>query len=215
MRIYKQADKKRDEGIPNGETLALYIKSLKLYLKDNPRMDAGLADLISKLPSDRQVRQDFSKQECKLIYETLEYVWPKISGSPIVSEKEVISAPESLSGSYIMLKNGLMLKGVNSYDIIKSNGLMICSLLGISGLAFHEYLARKPNDIIGLILKHGAMRLYIDNDKKMFVQCSEDTYADWGRKKIQKLDFPKGKIVRIVDFKVPYCGWSNGVLLRL
>jgi len=214
MRIYKQADKKKDERIPDGETLALYIKSLKLYLSDNPRMDSGLADLISKLPSDRQVRQNFSKQECKLIYQTLEYVWSKITGSPIVSEKEVIKAPETLSGSYIMLRNGLLLSGINTYDIIRQNIGMIGSLLGISGMTLQEYLARKPEEIIRLVIKNGALRLFISQDKCFYAQCSSDTYGEWARDKIRKLDF-KNKIVKIIDLNSVFKGWASGIVVRL
>ena len=213
MRIYKQADKK-SQRIPDGETLALYVGSLKLYLSDNPDIDSGTADLIEKLPAPREIRQNFSKQECKIIYETVEYLWTKITKNPIVSEKEIIKAPESLQGSYWMMSGGILLKNVNHYTCIKQNGLMICSLLGISGMAFQEYLSRKPNDIIALVLKYGGIRLFISKDKKLYAQMSQETYRDWGLTKLRKLDFPT-KIVRIIDFKVPYEGWKNGVLVRI
>ena len=63
MKIYKTADKKIEERMPSGESLALYTQTLKMYLKDNPDLDILYANLIKKLPSPRQIKQDFSKQE--------------------------------------------------------------------------------------------------------------------------------------------------------
>lgn len=214
MRIYKQADTKLDKRLPDGETLALYVRSLKLYLKDNPQLDDGLADLIKRLPSDREVRQNFSKQECKIIYETLEYLWQKITGSKIISEKEIIKAPETLFGSYWMLSNGILLHGVNHYTIIKQNELMIGSLLGVGGMTMQEYLCSRPNKLIGFIIKCGGIRMFVTKKKELYTQMSPKTYAKWGKNKIRNFDFPL-KIVKVIDFKVPYEGWSSGIALKL
>jgi hypothetical protein len=112
----KIADNKK---IPDADALSLYAQTLKTYLHDNPDINEEWKDLINKLPAPRKIKQDLSHEECKILYETLEYLWEKITKNRIIPESEVISAPESLSGNYLMLKNGILLKGINSYDIIK------------------------------------------------------------------------------------------------
>ena len=207
----KIADNKK---IPDADALSLYTQTLKTYLHDNPDINEEWRDLINKLPAPRKIKQDLSHEECKILYETLEYLWEKITKNRIIPEQEVISAPESLSGNYLMLKNGILLKGINSYDIVKRNGSLICSLLDISGMVLQEYLSGDPNQLIRLILKHGALRLFITSDKRFFSQCSPETYGKWAKKKIQKLDFKK-RVVKLVDFKREYNGWKSGLTIIL
>jgi hypothetical protein len=207
----KIADNKK---IPDADALSLYAQTLKTYLHDNPDINEEWKDLINKLPAPRKIKQDLSHEECKILYETLEYLWEKITKNRIIPESEVISAPESLSGNYLMLKNGILLKGINSYDIIKRNSSLICSLLDISGMVLQEYLSGDPNQLIRLILKHGALRLFITSDKRFFSQCSPETYGKWAKKKIQKLDFKK-RVVKLVDFKREYNGWKSGLVIIL
>ena len=216
MKIYKTADKKLEERLPDGEALALYTHTLKMYLKDNPALDDTYANLIEKLPSPRQIRQDFSLNECKMLYETLEFLWEKITKTRLVPEKEIIKAPETLTGSYWMLSNGILLGGSlnNHYTIIKQNNLLICTLLDISGMVMQEFLHSPPDKLIEFILKNGGMRLYISPSKKLFAQCSPETYGQWGRAKIKKLDFDF-KAIKVIDFKTKYCGWKSGILIKL
>jgi hypothetical protein len=212
--IYKISDNKIEDKLPDNESISLYVQSLKQYLKDNPNICVEWKDLIEKMPSARKVRQDLSFQECKILYETLEYLWEKITKEKIISEKEIIRAPESLSGNYWMINNGILLQGINSYDIIKRNANLFCSLLNIGGMTMQEYLSRKPNDLIKFIIQNGALRLFITKDKRFYSQCSPEIYGKWARDKIRKLDFKK-KIVKLIDLNTEYNGWNSGITIIL
>jgi hypothetical protein len=212
-KITKMADK-IDDRLPNGEQMSLYVLTLKQYLKDNPNISEEWKELISKLPSPRQVRQDFSMQELKLLYETVEYLWEKITGQKIIEDKEIIRAPESLSGNYLMIANGILLKGINTNDIIRRNQSLLCSLLDISGMTMMEYLSKRPNDLVKFIIKNGALRLFITKDKRFYAQCSSETYGEWAGKKIRKLDFKK-KVVKLIDLRANYSGWKSGIVIIL
>jgi hypothetical protein len=212
-KIIKTANK-TDEKMPDGDSMALYVQTLKQYLRDNPDIPEEYIALISNLPAARKVRQDFSLQECKVLYQTLEYLWERITKQRIIPEKEIFTAPESLSGNYWMLANGILLSGINHYTIAKHNSQMICSLLDIGGMTFQEYLGRKPNDLIKFIIKNGALRLFITKDKRLYCQCSPETYAKWARNKIRKLDFKK-KVVKVIDSRVDFKGWTTGIPILL
>lgn len=214
IKIYKTADKKEDKKMPDGEAMELYIKTLKTYLKDNNQLDEKYADLIRKLPSGRKVRQEFSKQEIKVLYETIEYLWEKITGERIIPEKEIVRAPETLFGNYWMLNNGLLLKGLNHYSIVKQNPILFSSLLGIGGMTLQEYLASPPNKLIAFIIKNGGLRLFITKDKRLYAQMSPEIYGAWGKNKINKLDF-KLKVVKVIDLSYPYDGWKSGIVIKL
>lgn len=212
-KITKMADK-IDEKLPSGEQMSLYVLTLKQYLKDNPNISEEWKDLIRQLPSPRQVRQDFSMQEIKLLYETVEYLWKKITGTKIIEDKEIIRAPESLSGNYWLLNKGILLKGINHYSIAKQNSQLICSLLDVSGMTFQEYLGSQPNKLIYFIIKNGGIRLFVTKDKRLYAQMSANTYGKWGRDKIKKLDF-KLKAIKLIDLKAPFSGWSTGITVKL
>lgn len=211
--IIKTADK-IDEKLPNGEQMALYTLTLKEYLKDNKDIPEEWKNLIEKLPAPRQIRQDFSIQELRLLYETLEFLWTRITKQKIISDEEIIKAPESLSGNYIMLNNGILLEGINTYDIIKKNSSLISSLLNIGGITMQEYLSGKPSNLIHLVIKNGGIRIFIAKDKRMYCQMTPDTYSKWGRDKIRKLDF-KFKAVKLIDLRASYSGWKDGLTVKL
>ena len=97
MKINKIAN--REDKMPNGEEMALYVQTLKRYIIDNPNVDEELIELINKVPSPRKIRQDFSFQEIKILYETVEYLWKKITGGAIIPDKEIIKSPETLKGN--------------------------------------------------------------------------------------------------------------------
>ena len=214
MKILKIADKKIDERLPDNEALAIYCQTLKMYLKDNPDIDDKYADLIKKLPSPRQIRQDLSIQECKVLYETLEYLWERITKQKIIPDKVIHTAPETLEGCYWMMANGILLHGLNHYSIVKQNNTLFCTILGISGMTMFEYLNSPPDQLIRFIIKNGAMRLLINKNKKLYTQCTPATYGLWAKEKIQKLDF-QFKAMKVIDLKTPYEGWKSGILIKL
>lgn len=205
---------------PTADTLSLCVLTLKVYLednkdnKDNKDIPEDYRMLIEKLPPPRQIRQDFSIKECEVLYETVEYLWGKITGQKIISEETIRKAPEKMCGNYLLLANGILLKGLNTQDIIRKNSSLICSLLDISGLALQEYLSGNPEKLVWFIIKSGAVRLFITKDKRFYGQTSPLTYGKWARKKIQKYDFPK-KVVKILDLNAPYEGWKSGIVVIL
>ncbi len=212
MKIKKIANK--EDRMPDGEQMALYVQTLKQYIKDNPNVNEEWIELICKMPSPRKIRQDFSLSEIKMLYETVEYLWKKITGSPIISDEEIIKAPETLMGNYWLISNGILLHGINHYDIIKRNSQLICSILDISGMTLQEYLGSRPNKLIHFIIKNGGVRLFITKDKRLYSQMSPKTYGEFGRNKIRKLDF-KNKIAKIIDLKAKYDGWTSGITIKL
>ena len=209
-RIYKMA--KKDP--LSVDASAQYVDALKLFAKEHPDLNKKYADLIYGLPSSRKIKLDFSNEECIVLYETLEYLWKKITGESIIQETEVISSPETLFGNYWLIKNGILLKGVNHFSIIKQNTNVFCSLLNLNGMVLQEYLANKPNKVIEFILNNGGVRLFVNKDKKLFAQMSSKTYGKWGKAKIKKYDF-KLKAVKVIDFKRPYTGWKSGITIKL
>lgn len=198
----------------DGEALALQVKVLKMHLKDNPKLDKSLADLIMRMPSPRQIRQDFSAKECDVLYETVAYLWKKMTGKNLVPEKDIQKAPETLQGNYWILPKGILLHGVNHYSIAKHNENLICSLLDIGGWTFQEYLSECPNRLIWLLIKHGGVRMFISKDRRLYTQMSSEAYSKFGKSKVKKYDF-KYKIAKIIDLRAPYNGWKSGIPIKM
>ena len=211
--IYKIAANIKEEEVPDAETLATYIEAINLCRKDNTLSNESIK-IIDSLPTPRQIRMDFSNQECVILFETIKYIWRKLTGKDIVEENKIQKAKGTLMGNYWMLKNGVLLNGINHYTMIKNNANLFSSLLHINGLVLQQKLAIHPFNAIELVLRHGGIRMFINNDRKMYVQMSEDTYAKWGKSKIQKYDF-KDRIVRIVSFKKLFNGWKSGLAVKL
>jgi len=212
-KIYRIAQNMRIE-VPNAEVLATYVESLKMYLEDKPDLKEKLSELIKNLPTPSKIKKDFSYEECKILYETVGYLWKKITGNDIIEESHTQEAPETLLGNYWMIENGLLLHGVNHFTIIKQNASILSSLLNVNGFALQQYLVSRPNKLIRFILENGGIRVFINKSKEAYFQMSEDTYAEWGRSKVKGLDFHK-KIVKVIDFRVPYKGWKSGVAVKL
>lgn len=215
-KIYKIAKNVKEiKEAVSAELLATYIESLHAFKRDNPKLKDKFVDLIENLPSSQKVVKDMSNEEIKILYETVSYVWTKITGKDIIEETHITTAPESLSGVYWMIKNGVLLHGNNHYTIVKQNSQLFQSLLNLNGFALEQYLCSHPNKLINYIIKNGAIRIMADkNRSQIFFQLSEATYAKWGKDKIKKYDF-RDKIVKIIDPKTEYKGWNSGVSIRL
>jgi hypothetical protein len=210
-RIYKVA---KEEKFLDADASAQYIEALNLYAKEHPSLDKKYLLLIEDLPSPRKIRQDFSIEECKILFETIDYLWKKITGENIIQDKEIEKAPETLFGNYWLIKNGILLKGVNHYSIIKNNANLFCTLLNLNGMTLQEYLSNRPHKVIEFILNNGGIRMFVNKDRKLYAQMSSNTYGKWGKNKIKKYDF-KLKAVKIIDFKRPYDGWKSGITIKL
>ena len=212
-KIYKIAQNTAKE-VPKPEVIATYVESLKMYQKDNPKLDKEYIRLIEKLPAPQQIKREFSTEECKILYETVGYLWRKITGQDIITEINTKHGPETLLGNYWMIKNGVLLQGVNHFSVVKQNASLFSTLLNLNGFALQQYLSSPPQKLIRYIIENGGMRIFVDKGLNAYFQMSEETYAKWGRAKVKGLDFKK-KIVKIIDFKVPYKGWKNGISIRL
>jgi len=211
---YNSTDTIKDEDIPKADALATYVESLQIYLKENPSLKKKYIQLIENLPSPRKIELDFSFEECKILFDTVSYLWRKITKQDLITETKIKHAPESFLGNYWLVKNGILLQGLNHYGIIKQNANLICSLLNINGLALQHYLCGQPSELIDFIIRNGGVRMFVRKDKKAFFQMSEETYAKWGKHKIKKFDFT-AKIVKVIDSKLKYTGWQNGISILL
>lgn len=211
--MIKQSEIIQSEDIPSAETIATYVHSLKMF-QENNKLDPETNKLISNLPTPRKINRDFSEEECKILFETVSYLWKEITGHSIIKDVNMEEATEGLYGCYWMFKNGVMLSGLNHFSIIKQNVDMFCTLLKLSPFAVHQYIASNPNKLIYYVLINGGLRIMIDKKNIGWFQLSEKTYSSWARKKIKKLDL-KEKIVKIIDRKTDYKGWKSGIIIKL
>ena len=200
--------------VPDEETLAYLIEALKTTLKDNPLMDKDLAKHINDLPTPLKFKRDLSRSEQELIFETIEYLWKKMTGESFLDQQDKVPAAKPLLGSYWMIKNGVMLKGTNHYEIIKKNTTIICPLLKINGFTLQYYLSVNSNKLLKFIILNGGLRIFINKGRQGFFQISEDAYAEWGRSKIKKFDL-KEKTVKVIDPRAPFNNWETGISIKL
>jgi len=204
----------KDTEIPNADTLATLVESIQLVKKRSPNLDPQLSGLIDNLPSPRQIKREFSVEECNVLYETVGYLWKELTGQDYISQQSKRPAPETLQGNYWMMNDGLLLHGVNHFSIIKQNSSLFATLLNINPMVMQEYLSAPPNKLIGLVIRAGGIRIFISKEKKFFAQMTSETYGKWGRDKVRKYDF-ENKIVRIIDTKVPFKSWKSGIPIKL
>lgn len=199
---------------PSVEDIAAYAESLKLCLEDGSIKDEELKKLVKNLPSPVNISKRLSLEEVKILFQTIGYVWKKLTGRSLIEDSKVEAKKETLCGNYWIIKKGIILEGTNHYSIIKQNLELFRSLLGISGFAMHEKLSLEPNAIIKLVLDHGGVRLFVSEDRRMYCQMTDTTYSEWAKNKIRKYDFNK-KIVKVMDRSVPYKGWRSGLTVIL
>ena len=211
-RIYKIA--REEVEVPDAQTLALYTETLKSYIRDIPDLSEEIVEIVKSLPAPKKIRHDFSIKECEILFESIAYVWKKITGQKLIQEQEIINPPETLFGNYWLINNGILLHGVNHYGIIKQNASLLCALLKINGFALQEYLGSRPNDLIKFIIDNGGVRMFVNKNKKLYAQMSPETYGKWGRAKVKKYDF-KLKAVKVIDLRAPYKGWKSGITIKL
>ena len=219
MRIYaiekmKRTAKNRDDrALPDADTLAAYVESLKLHAKES-KLPLKLNNAIDALPSPSKIKRDLSEQESKILYETVGWAWHQITGKNIEDEIKVQKAPERLMGNYWMLKNGMLMEGINHFTIIKQNMTLFAVILGIDPFVLEAESCSNPDKMIQTAIANGAVRVFINKNKDAYFQMTDSTYGDWARNRIKKLDFTN-KTIKIVDLKQPYCGWESGIVVRI
>ena len=201
------------EDITN-EEVASYLEAINVHIKFGDIKDKEFIEIAKSLPSPRKIRRNLSQHEAIVVFETVRWLWKEISGKDINDTFNFKPARETLMGNYWMIKNGLLLSGINHYGIVKRNLSLFAENLDINPFSIHEKLAGKPSQLIKLIIDYGGMRIFVDSNKNAFFQINEKAYANWGRAKIKNLDFKK-KIVKIIDPHYKYDGWKTGITIKL
>jgi len=212
--MQKESQNVKEKDYPSVNDIASYVESINLYLAEGQIQDEEIKKLISNLPSPQNIRKRLSEEEVRILFQTVGYIWKKITGHDIIEDSKIEAKPDILCGNYWMIQKGILLNGTNHFSIIKQNIDLFRSLLGINAFVIHEKIGSEPNALIKLILDHGGMRLFISKDKRFYAQMTDETYGKWGRDKIKKYDFPK-RIVKILDKTSPYKGWKSGITVIL
>lgn len=208
-RIVKTAKK-----IPEAEDLASYTQALKLYLKNDKVKDVKIQKLIQNLPYPDSIENNFSEEECKLVFESIAYAWKNLTNKDLLEESKIEKSKKGMEGNYWMLNNGILLEGPNHFTIVKQNLNLFATLLDISPFLLHEKISSPPEELIKTILDNGGMRIFVKKDKTAWFQLSDKTYSKWGRNKIKKLNVNK-KMVKVIERGNPYKGWKSGILVKL
>jgi len=208
VRIVK-ADKKE---APDAEQIAACADALALYRSDHHQaMDKDLAKMIGNLPSRYRILREQDPVSLGILFDTIAYIWRKVTGKDV---RDLVEAPASksseLDGCYWLLPGGLMIGGLNHFAAAKRHRGVICALLGIDRFDFERCMARKPDEVIGLIVSKGGVRVLVKrSDSSVFMQATESSWPV-AKRKISKLPH-KVRTVKIVDLSVPYAGWSSGI----
>ena len=166
MKITKKAHVD-EKDIPDPKSLAAYVKILKLYLKEN-ELAPNIKRLIKGLPSPRVIKTSLSWEECKIIFETINYLWKEILGKDILKEQCIEEAGQEYLGNYWIFKNGVILNGENHFTAIKRDSSLITTILGLNGISLQYYLSTNPDKLIRYILKNGGVRMFVNKDNKGF-----------------------------------------------
>lgn len=212
MKIKKTAASK--DYVPDANTLATLVESLKISLKDNEDIPEEEGYLINNLPAPRAIRASLSNSEIAIVFKTVNYLWKKLTGQEFTDTLDVKEHKQSLLGNYWLLRNGVLIEGINHLNAIKDNSIFIITLLGINGMTLQHYLHQDPNKLISFIIMSGGVRMMVTSENKAYFQMSEETYAKWGKRKVKGFDF-KSKTVRIIDSKVEFKGWESGIAIKL
>ena len=205
--------KVKEEDYPSVEEIATYTESLKLYLFEGKVKGEELRKMIDNLPDPSIIRKRISNEEAKIIFQTIGYVWKKVTGRSIIEDSKIEKKPETLLGNYWLINKGILLGGVNHYSIIKNNLDLFRILLGIHAFTLHEKLSSSPEELIKMVLDHGGIRIFVSKDRRFFAQLTGPTYGKWGSRKIRKYDF-SNKVVKVIDSNAPYNGWKSGITIK-
>jgi hypothetical protein len=214
INFIKKSQHIKQSDYPSINDISAYVESLKLYLLQGQVKDEQLIQLIKNLPDPSVIRARLSKEESKILFHTIGFIWKEITGRNIIEDSKIVSKKESLCGNYWLINKGILLEGPNHYSIIKRNLELFRILLGINAFALHEKMALPPEELIKLVLDHGGIRIFASPDKRIYFQLTDETYGKWGGKKIRRYDFAEKK-VKIIDKTKPYKGWGSGIYVIL
>ena len=198
----------------NANEVASFLEALEVAILDGEVKLEVVKEVIKSLPSPAHIRRHLSDEEAMVVFESVRWAWKEVSGKDITDSFATEKSPETLMGNYWMLKNGIMLHGVNHYTIIKRNLTMFSELLDIDPFVLHKKLAGPPAPLIKLIIDHGGMRMFISKDGRAYFQMNDKVYGKWGRAKVKGFDF-KNKTVNLIDALSKFDGWKSGITIRL
>jgi hypothetical protein len=193
--------------------LAQYVESLKLQVSIGGIKNQAIVSAIKDMPSPKKIRNDFSVEEAKALYETVGWAWKEICGQDILEQRNILATPEKLNGNYWFINHGIVFGGPNHFTIIRKNIDIFATMLKIDPFTIHEKLAQEPNQIISTVINHGGIRVFINKKEKSYFQMTSDTYKEWGKSKVYALDL-KEKTVRLIDPKSSYIGWASGIPIK-
>jgi len=198
----------------NALEVASYVEALNVLLQNGDIDKEEVIGVLHSLPSPQHIKRHLSDEEAHVIFESVRWAWKEISGKDISETLNFQPARETLLGNYWMLKNGVLLHGINHYGIIKRNLSLFASLLSIDPFLLHQKLAGTPDDLIKLIIDNGGMRIFVTVDKRAYFQMNDVIYKEWGRAKVKQFDFSP-KIVKVIDPMTKFDGWNSGITLKL
>jgi hypothetical protein len=94
MKIKKIAYSNTDkDSIPEPKVMGMFIDVLKLHLKEKAEnketISTDIERLIRNLPSSKEINYEYSHEECRLVFETIRYLWKEIMGQDLEEEKDI------------------------------------------------------------------------------------------------------------------------------
>lgn len=201
--------------LPNTETLAAMVESLKVFHADHSdAFEPSDAKLVDVLPSRNRIIHDMNDAQMDALYHSVLHLWEKMTGSKPEFESSNEDAA-NLDGAYWMLPGEVLLSGYNHFQSAKEHRILVCSMLNINPLVFERLLASGDvNEVIGLVLARGGVRVLIDRKQNQVIMQSNESSWAWVKDKLEKM-WHKNKIAKIVDLSQPYEGWKSGVTVRV
>lgn len=191
------------------EVLGNYIDTLKMYEKNN-ELSLELRECIRDLPTSMYLLKNMSDVDIGLTQETVEWAWMKLTGNNIIDELSISNESKELRGYYWWLSNGVVFGGSNHTTIIKQNLGLFSSLLDVNSMVLLRGLGGNSNELIGIVIKNGGVRVYIDSNKTGYFAMTGKTYGEWAKNKVSKIDLPN-KIIKLIDINREYDGWDSGI----
>jgi hypothetical protein len=194
--------------------VATYVETLKMHFRDGNISDPQVRKAVLDLPSEAHIRRQVSHHEAQVLFETVRWAWKELTGNDLNDQFAMEPGAESLMGNYWMMKNGVLLHGVNHFVIIKRNLSLFSSMLQIDPFVLHQRIAGPADELIKLIIDNGGLRIFVTEDKRAYFQMNDQVYKNWGRSKVKGMDYPT-RIVKLIDGKTDFKGWSSGIAIKL
>ena len=198
--------------VPDAETLAAYIDSIKLMAEGSSvDTDRSVKRLVSNLPSRHQVLKAMDDTDKTILYDSVRYVWKKLTGQEIPERAPTDTEKDNvMDGCYWLLPGGVEVHGLNHYSAAKNHRGLVCALLDINPLVFEYKMNQNPAELIALVAYTGGIRMMVKrNSNSVFMQTTESSWP-WARDKIKKM-YHANKVVKVLDLSKPYLGWESGV----